>query len=167
MEDQDQAFVVFSRLQDLLAYSEEPPALDPKQQDAVQNAFVLCMNDDGTAVDSGFAAASYALNHLLYCDGAVQPKRFFGQLFRLWVRLSSPRPGDTPQCIQALGTACVAALSSYLSSTVPAVGAAADVAVPLSRSLLDAVMSCSSPAVIITLLDRFGFLLARIFPFLL
>ena len=155
MEDQDQAFVVFSRLQDLLAFSEEPPSLSPKQQDAIQNAFVFCMNDDGTAVDSGFAAASYALNHLLYCDGAAQPRRFFGQLFQLWFRLSSPRPGDTPECIQALGAACVAALSSYLSSTVPTVGASADVAAPLSRSMHDAVMSCSSPAVIITLLDRF------------
>ena len=156
MEDQDKAFVVFSRLQDLLAFAEEPPALSNKQSDGIENAFVLCMNDDGTAVDSGYAAASYALNHLLYCDGLVQPKRFFGQLFRLWFRLSSPRPGDSPECVQALGTACVSALSSFLSTTVPAVGAAADVAVTLSHSLHDAVMSCSSPAVIITLLDRFS-----------
>ena len=152
MADQDAAILVFSRLQELLAFAEEPPSLSSQQEDSIQSAFVLCMDSNSTPVDAAF----YALNHFIYCDGVAQPNRVFCQLFRLWIRLSSPRASDDLQCIQALGNACVCMLSSFLSTKVPAVSAAADSALPLSRSLHDSLMISSNPLAVITLLDRFA-----------
>jgi hypothetical protein len=154
MEDkEDQAIIlVFSRLQELLAFAEEPPSLSTLQEDSIQSAFVLCLDSNATPVDAAF----YALNHLIYCDGLAQPNRVFVQLFRLWLRLSSPRPSDDLQCIQALGSACVSMLSSFLSTKVPTVGTTADAVLPLSRSLQDSLISSGNPSAVVTLLDRFA-----------
>jgi hypothetical protein len=152
MEDQDQAIILFSRLQEFLAFAEEPPSLSTQQEDSIQSAFVLCLDSNATPVDAAF----YALNHLIYCDGLAQPNRVFVQLFRLWLRLSSPRPSDDLRCIQALGSACVSMLSSFLSTTVPTVGTTADAVLPLSRSLQDSLMNSSNPSAVVTLLDRFA-----------
>ena len=153
MCDQDQIILAFSRLQDLLAFAEEPPSLSSQQEAVVQSAFVLCLESDTVAIND---AAFYALNHLVYCDGVTQPNRVFSQLFRLWFRLSSPRSIDDLQCIQALGNACVSMLASFLSTKVPATSDNADAAHPLSRSLHDALMTSSNPAGVVTLLDRFA-----------
>lgn len=151
MADQDALIVLFSRLQELLAFAEEPPSLSVQQEDSIQSAFVLCMDSNASPVN----AALYSLNHLIYCDGVAQPNRTFCQLFRLWFRLSSPRPSDDLQCIQALGSACVAMLSSFLSTKVASAGASADAALPLSRSMHDSLMSFPNPSSVVTLIDRF------------
>jgi hypothetical protein len=75
MEDQDQAIILFSRLQEFLA--EEPPSLSTQQEDSIQSAFVFRLDSNATPVDAAF----YALNHLIYCDGLAQPNRVFVQLF--------------------------------------------------------------------------------------
>ncbi len=152
MADQDELIVLFSRLQELLAFAEEPPSLSVQQEDSIQSAFVLCMDSNASPAN----AALYSLNHLIYCDGVAQPNRTFCQLFRLWFRLSSPRPSDDLQCIQALGSACVSMLSSFLSTKVASASAAADAALPLSRSLHDALMTFPNPSSVVNLIDRFA-----------
>lgn len=151
MTDQDRIYKAFSRLQDLLAFVEQPPSLSPQQHDVITSAFLLFAESESTAINH---AAFYALNHLIYCDGVADPDRVFAQLFRLWTRLSSPNSSDDLSCIQALGSACVSMLASFLSTKVPTSTATSDAALPLSCSMHNALLASGNSAVIITFLDR-------------
>jgi hypothetical protein len=150
MAEQDQIYKAFSRLQDLLAFAEHPPSLSIQQRDVVSSAFLIFTESESTAINH---AALYALNHLIYCDGVADADRVFGQLFRLWTRLSSPNSSDDLNCVQALGSACVSMLASFLSTKVPVSTGTSDAALPLSCSLHNALLASTNPAAIVTLLD--------------